>query len=174
MDLAREHRAQALTQGPVSARLTIISREADQQMAQMIQQMVQEIDVNLEVEVLERVAWGDQVRRNNDFEIATQRTTPPADPDQHWTLSWDKDGVASYSRMDEPEVQDGIVRGRETYDRTEREAIYREVQVGMFETAWWGNIWVQPNNYLFSARVKNIPEVIYAEWTREEVMQLEQ
>jgi peptide/nickel transport system substrate-binding protein len=173
MDLAREHRAQAQAQGTVNARLTIISREADQQMAQMIQQMLQEIDVNIEVEVLERVAWGDQVRRNNDFEIATQRTNSPPDPDQHWTLTWDKDGVASYSRMDEPEVQDAIERGRATYDPEERAAIYREAQVGMFETAWWGNIWVQPNNYLLSARVKNVP-MIYGEWTREEVLQLEQ
>jgi peptide/nickel transport system substrate-binding protein len=173
LDKAKELRAQSEAPDNLAARLTIISREADQQMAQMIQQMLQEISINIEVEVLERVAWGDQVRRNNDFEIATQRTNSPPDPDQHWTLTWAPEGPAAYSRMDEPDIWQMIQDGRASYDREERNEIYRRLQTRMFETAWWGNIWVQPNNYLISNRVKNVP-MIYSEWTREEVFWLEE
>jgi peptide/nickel transport system substrate-binding protein len=172
LDKAKELRAQSSAPAGLEARLTIITREADQQMAQMIQQMLAAIDIKITVDALERVAWGDQVRRNSDFEVATQRTTSPPDPDQHWTLTWNPGGVASYSRMDEPDIWQLIADGRGSYDRAERDAIYRQLQIRMFETAWWGNIWVQPNNYLFSNRVKNIP-MIYGEWTREEQFWLE-
>lgn len=172
LDLAKQHRAESSAPAGLEIRMTIITREADQQMAQMIQQMLAAIEINVTVDALERVAWGDQVRRNNDFEIATQRTNSPPDPDQLWTLAWEKDGVASYSRMDEPEVQALIEQGRETYDPVERQRIYVECQTLMHETAWWGNIWVQPNNYLFSSRVKGVP-TLYSDITREDVMWLE-
>lgn len=172
LDKAKELRAESSAPVPLDTRITIIAREADQQMAQMIQQMLGEIDVNLEVEVVERAAWGDQVRRANDFEVATQRTGAPPDPDQHWTLTWAPDGPAAYARMDEPEIWDLIAAGRESYDRDERQEIYEETQQLMHETAWWGNIWVQPANYAANIRVKGIP-VMYMEYFQEEVLWLD-
>ncbi len=173
LDKAKELRAQSSAPTPLDTRITIIAREADQQMAQMIQQMLGEIDINLEVEVVERAAWGDQVRRANDFEVATQRTGAPPDPDQHWTLTWAPDGPAAYARMDEPEIWDLIAAGRESYDRDERQEIYEEVQQLMHETAWWGNIWVQPANWAANARVKGIPPVLYIEHFEEEELWLD-
>ena len=172
LEKAKELRAQSAAPVPLDTRITIIAREADQQMSQMIQQMLAAIDINLNVEVVERAAWGDQVRRANDFEIATQRTEAPPDPDQHWTLTWAPDGPAAYVRPDEPEIWAMIQEGRESYDREEREAIYKELQTLMYESAWWGNIWVQPANYLANARVKGIP-VLYMEDYREEVLWLD-
>lgn len=162
LEKAKELRAQSPAPAGVELRITIIAREADQQMAEMLQQMLGEIDVNIEVEVLERVAWGDQVRRNNDFEIATQRTNSPLDPDQLWTLTWAPEGVTAYIRADEPEIWEMIQAGRETYDTAERNAIYEELQTLMFEAAWWGQIWIQPNNYAHNARVKGVP-ILYSE-----------
>lgn len=172
LEKAKELRAQSQAPTPLNTRITIIAREADQQMAQMIQQMVGEIDINMEVEVVERAAWGDQVRRANDFEVATQRTESPPDPDQHWTLTWAPDGPAAYARMDEPEIWDLIAKGRASYDRDERQEIYEEVQKLMHETAWWGNIWVQPANYAFNKRVKGI-QVMYMESYQEELLWLD-
>lgn len=172
LDKAKDLRSQSDAPIPLDTRITIIAREADKQMSQMIQQMLTEIDINLTVEVVERAAWGDQVRRGNDFEVATQRTGPPPDPDEHWTLTWAPDGPAAYARMDEPEIWALIEKGRESYDHDERQKIYEEVQTLMHESAWWGNIWVQPANYAANVRVKGIP-VLYTEDFREEVLWLD-
>jgi peptide/nickel transport system substrate-binding protein len=173
LDKAKEFRAQSPAEPGLGIRLTVIAREADQQMAQLIQAMLGEIDIDVTVEALERVAWGDQVRRNNDFEMATQRTNSPADPDQLWTLTWAPDGPAAYARPDEPEIWAMIAEGRATYDTEERNQIYSELQKLMVEAAWWGNMWIQPNNYLFSSKVKGIP-TLYSENLREEVLWLEE
>jgi len=173
IEKAKEFRASSKAEPGLKIRLTVIAREADQQMAQMIQAMLSEIDIDVTVEALERVAWGDQVRRNNDFEMATQRTNSPADPDQLWTLTWAPDGPAAYARPDEPEIWEMIAKGRATWDQEERAQIYSDLQKLMVEAAWWGNMWIQPNNFLFNKRVKGVP-VLYAENLREEVLWLEE
>jgi ABC-type transport system substrate-binding protein len=139
--------------------LVVITREADQQMAQIIQQMLDKIGIKAQISALERVAWGDRVRKQNDFDMGTQRTGTAVDPDQ-LSLSWASTGSAAYIRATGPEI-DAIHKqfdlGRATYDAQKRQQIYKDLQTQWYNTAWWGFIWLQPQNYIMSKRVKSTP-----------------
>ena len=47
--------------------------------------------------------------------------------------------------------------GRATYDAQKRQQIYKDLQTQWYNTAWWGFIWLQPQNYIMSKRVKSTP-----------------
>ena len=85
--------------------------------------MLDKIGVKIDIEALERVAWGQKVRQSNDFEMATQQTSTPLDPD---TISqaWAPDGPAAYVRPSEPAIQDCLKAGRSVYDVAKRQAEY--------------------------------------------------
>ena len=171
LDKAKQLRAESGAPAGLPIRLTVITREADQQQAQLLQQMLDRIDIKVQIEALERVAWGQKVRRENDFDMATQRTSSPVDPDT-LALSWAKEGPAAYIRADVPQVEQCFAEGRSTYDQQQRHEIYKRCQTLWYETAWWGFIWLQPWNYLFSKRLKNVPPMYASTW-REEVFWLD-
>jgi peptide/nickel transport system substrate-binding protein len=157
LDLAREYREASDAPPGLEFRLVVIAREVDEQQSQMMQQMLAEIDLVVNIELVERAAWGDQVRRGNDFDMATQRTSARADNAQLWALTWAPEGAAPYSRSDEPEIWDLILSSREITDEQERHEAYVELQTMMFESAWWGNLWLQPLNFALNNRVQNFP-----------------
>jgi peptide/nickel transport system substrate-binding protein len=155
---------------PLEVRLTVITREADMQQAQLIQAMLDKIGIKINIEGLERVAWGQKVRQNNDFEMATQQTSTPVDPDTI-SLAWAPEGPAAYVRPNEPEIQQCLADGRTTYDLAKRQETYVKCQTLMYNTAWWGHMWIQPFNYLLSKRLK-LTSPIYQEDWREQGMWL--
>ena len=59
---------------PLEVRMTVHSREQDVQQAQMIQQMLDKIGIKLNLDVVERVAWGEKVRIQNDFQLASRQS----------------------------------------------------------------------------------------------------
>jgi peptide/nickel transport system substrate-binding protein len=148
---------------PLNVRITYITREADTQQAQILQQMLDKIGIKLELEGLERVAWGQKVRQNNDFEMATQQTSTPLDPD---TLSqaWAPDGPAAYVRPNEPQIQDCLKEGRTTYDVQKRQTTYAKCQTEMYDVAWWGHMWIQPYNYLMNKKLKLSSPFFQEDW----------
>jgi peptide/nickel transport system substrate-binding protein len=154
LDKAKALMKEAGVTTPLNVRFTYITREADTQQAQILQQLVSKIDIKLELEGLERVAWGQKVRQNNDFEMASQQTDSSLDPDTSLTQGWAPDGPAAYVRPNEPQIQELLKEGRSTYDVAKRQATYVKCATAMFETAWWGHMWIQPNNYVTAKRLK--------------------
>ena len=139
--------------------LVVITREADQLQAQILQQMLDKISIKAQISALERVAWGDRVRKQNDFDMGTQRTGTAVDPDQ-LSLSWASSGPAAYIRATGPEIDEihkQFDLGRSTYDVQKRQQIYKDLQSLWYNTAWWGFLWLQPQNYILSKRVKGTP-----------------
>jgi peptide/nickel transport system substrate-binding protein len=148
---------------PLTVRLTVITREADLQQAQILQQMLDKIGIKIDIEGLERVAWGQKVRQSNDFEMATQQTSTPLDPDTI-SLAWAPDGPAAYVRPNEPEIQQCLLEGRTTYDVEKRQATYVRCQTLMYNTAWWGHMWIQPYNYLLNKKVRTTTAFYQDDW----------
>ncbi|MGI9146557.1 MAG: ABC transporter substrate-binding protein [Chloroflexota bacterium] len=139
--------------------LVVITREADQLQAQIIQQMLENLGIKAQISALERVAWGDRVRKQNDFDMGTQRTGTAVDPDQ-LSLSWASAGPAAYIRANGPEIDSIHTQfdlGRSTYEAQKRQQIYKDLQTQWFNSAWWGFLWLQPQNYVLSKRVKSTP-----------------
>jgi ABC-type transport system substrate-binding protein len=156
----------------VTFRLTVIAREADQQQAQMIQQMLDKIGVKVTIDALERVAWGTKVRTENDFDMATQRTGTSADPDPLYTLAWAADGPAAYIRANEPEILKCLADGRSSYEAAKRQTTYLRCETLMHEASWWGYVWLQPWNYLINKKVQGVTQMWLSNNWREEVLWL--
>jgi ABC-type transport system substrate-binding protein len=165
LDKAKSLFAASGAQSGLQIDLVVITREADQLQAQVIQQMLDNIGIKAQISALERVAWGDRVRKQNDFDMGTQRTGTAVDPDQ-LSLSWASTGPAAYIRATGPEI-DAIHTqfdlGRGTYDVQQRQHIYKDLQTQWFNTAWWGFLWLQPQNYILSKRVKSTPGFLSAQ-----------
>jgi peptide/nickel transport system substrate-binding protein len=159
LEKAWEHREASGVPSGFSFRFVVHDREVDRQQAEMVQQFVREIDLDVEIEVVERTAWVHQVREDNNFEFASQRTGLPADNAANWTLTWAPTGPAAYSRADEPEIWDKILESRAIMDLEERHNAYVELQTMMYEACWWGNFWILPLNWMLNRRVHNFPLV---------------
>ena len=119
------------------------------------------------IEALERVAWGQKVRQQNDFDMATQRTNTALDPDL-LSLYWAPEGAAAYIRTKEPDVLACLAEGRGSYDPQKRQETYKRCQALTHETAWWGYIWLQPWNYVLSKRLKGVPPMFASFWREEQ------
>lgn len=142
---------------PVDVRLTVHSREVDQQQAQIMQAMLSEIGVNIELDVVERVAWGDKVRIQNDFQMATRRSGVAVDPTNDLLVTWAPEGYSAYHRATVPNLLETIQAADETYDPAERHELFAEAQKLMHESAWFGYMWFESGNFLRHERIQNFP-----------------
>lgn len=146
-------------QTPVEVRLTLHSREVDQQQAQIIQAMLGEIGVTVQLDVVERVAWGDKVRIQNDFQMATRQSNVLVDPTNDLLLTWAPSGYSAYSRATVPDLLETIYAADAAYDDTERHRLFVEAQRLMYESAWFGYTWFEAGNFLRHQRIQNFPVV---------------
>lgn len=142
---------------PIDVVLTVHSRELDQQQAQIIQAMANEVGFNVTLDVVEDVAWGEQVRVNNDFEMATRQSGTQADPTNFLLNTWATEGNSAYHRADVPGLLDLIRQADSSYDQEERHNLFVEAQQLMHESAWIGYMWYENGNVLINDRVQNYP-----------------
>lgn len=157
LEKARQLIEEAGIETPLDVRLTVHSREVDQQQAQIIQSMVSEIGLNVNLDVVERVAWGEKVRIQNDFEVATRQSGVAVDPTNDLLVTWAPGGNSAYSRAEVPNLIETIEAADSTYDPQERHALFVEAQQLMYESAWFGYMWFETGNHLRHARVQNFP-----------------
>jgi peptide/nickel transport system substrate-binding protein len=157
LDKARALIEEAGVETPLDVRLTVHNREVDQQQAQILQAMVSEIGINVNLDVVERVAWGEKVRIQNDFEAATRLGGVTADPTNDLLVTWATGGNSAYSRATVPNLLETIQAADSTYDPDERHRLFVEAQQLMYESAWFGYLWFETGNYLRHERIQNFP-----------------
>ena len=61
-----------------------------------------------------------------------------------------------------------LAEGRSSYDPQKRQETYKRCQTAMYETAWWGYVWLQPWNYVFSNRLKGVPPMFASYWREDQ------
>jgi ABC-type transport system substrate-binding protein len=159
LEKAKAMVAEAGVPTPIEVRLTVHSRDLDQQQAQILQAMALEAGFNITLDVVEDVAWGEKVRINNDFEMATRQSGVQADPTNFLLNTWATEGNSAYHRAEVPGLLDLIREADSSYDPAERQRLYVEAQKLMHETAWFGYIWYENGNVLLNQRVQNFPEL---------------
>jgi peptide/nickel transport system substrate-binding protein len=142
---------------PVEVRMTVHSREQDVQQAQMIQQMVDKIGVKLSIDVVERVAWGEKVRIQNDFQMASRQSGVQVDPTDDLLVTWAEGGNSAYHRAKIPGLIDTLHQADSEYDQAKRQALFVQAQKLMHDSAWFGYIWFEPGNFLVHNRIQGFP-----------------
>jgi ABC-type transport system substrate-binding protein len=144
---------------PINVRLTVHSREVDQQQAQLIQAMLDKIGVKVNIDVVERVAWGEKVRLKNDFEMATRQSGVAVDPTDDLLVTWAESGNSAYHRAKVPGLLDTLAQADAEYDLKKRQELFVKAQNLIHESAWFGYMWFETGNYLIHKRIQNFPSV---------------
>jgi len=144
---------------PLTVRLTAHNREVDTQQAQLIQAMLDKIGVKINLDIVERVAWGDKVRINNDFEMATRLSGVLVDPTNDLLITWAEGGNSAYSRAKVPGLIDTLNQADSSYDDKVRQQLFVKAQNLMYESAWFGYMWFELGNFLVDKRLQNFPNI---------------
>lgn len=157
LDKAKQRMQEAGVSTPLEVRMTVHNREQDVQQAQMIQQMVDRIGVKLNLDVVERVAWGEKVRIQNDFEMASRQSGVAVDPTDDLLVTWAEGGNSAYHRAHVPGLIDTLHQADAEYDTAKRQALFVQAQKLMYDSAWFGYIWFEPGNFLVNKRIQGFP-----------------
>jgi peptide/nickel transport system substrate-binding protein len=119
-----------------TVKLSIIQRDPDTQIAQVIQAQMAAVGVRVEIESLERLAWGDKIYGHN-YDIALHRmTAPKVDPDVNFGAYYARTAGANHSGHSDEKIFELIERGRTTLDPAARKAIYVEFQQYLLDHAY--------------------------------------
>ncbi len=144
---------------PLTVRLTAHNREVDMQQAQLIQAMLDKIGVKISLDIVERVAWGEKVRINNDFEMATRLSGVAVDPTNDLLVTWAEGGNSAYSRAKVPGLLDTLNQADASYDDKVRQQVFVKAQNLMYDSAWFGYMWFELGNFLVDKRIQGFPNV---------------
>jgi ABC-type transport system substrate-binding protein len=139
----------------------------DVQQAQMLQQMVDQIGVKLNLDVVERVAWGEKVRIQNDFQMASRQSGVAVDPTDDLLVTWAEGGNSAYHRAKVAGLLDTLQNADAEYDSKKRHDLFVQAQKLMHESAWFGYMWFELGNYLVHKRVQNFAQIWGANALRE-------
>lgn len=158
---------------PLEVTLTAHSREVDRQQAQVIQAMLDKIGVKVNLEIVERAAFAEKVRIQNDFEMATRRSSVAIDPADDILLTWAEGGHSAYHRATVPGLLDLARQADAEYDVSKRHQLLVQAQKQMYEAAWFVYLWFEPGNFLIHDRIQNFPAAVWEsmrekEWWIEE------
>jgi peptide/nickel transport system substrate-binding protein len=157
LDKAKQLIQQSGITTPLEVRMTVHSREQDVQQAQMIQQMLDKIGIKLNLDVVERVAWGEKVRIQNDFQMASRQSGVAVDPTDDLLVTWAEGGNSAYHRAKVPGLIDTLHQADSEYDQAKRQALFVQAQKLMYDSAWFGYIWFEPGNFLVHKRIQGFP-----------------
>jgi peptide/nickel transport system substrate-binding protein len=157
LDKAKQLIQQSGVTTPLEVRMTVHSREQDVQQAQIIQQMVDKIGIKLNLDVVERVAWGEKVRIQNDFQMASRQSGVLVDPTDDLLVTWAEGGNSAYHRAHVEGLIDTLHQADAEYDPAKRQALFVQAQKLMYESAWFGYLWFEPGNFLVNSRIQGFP-----------------
>ncbi len=153
-DLARQAYAASGHSGPIT--ITIIQRDPDGQVAQLIQAMCAQVGIDLQIEVFERQAWGERTA-NGNFQMTLQLAgTPNPDPDRTFSQYYARTAAQNYSRFTDEVIFEAVDQARIEQDREARRLLYIKAQQQILDQYYQTfHYYVQRYN-MASPRLKNL------------------
>ena len=151
-------------QGIDRLRLTVIQREPDVLIAQVLQAQLGEVGVKLDIEVLERQSWLSKILSGN-YQLATLRTiVPRPDPDFNFSAYYARDARANYSSIEDNRIFDLVDLARSTLSQNDRSAAYREIQKILVGEAYQVFLITQPNFDLMASNLVGVEYEFGGAW----------
>jgi peptide/nickel transport system substrate-binding protein len=151
---ARQLLAEAGYPEGLEIRLDFISRPEDTQNAQIYQQMLGQVGIQLTLQPFERVAWVERTLSGN-FEFASFISGTRPDPDLVLGYRFAAAGAGNYSGWVNPEVEAAVRDGRSTYDTAKRQAAYEKLQTVVYQEAYYGFIWRRKQTVASTSALKD-------------------
>ncbi|MDB5561743.1 MAG: glutathione transporter substrate-binding protein, partial [Hyphomicrobiales bacterium] len=124
--LAKKAYADSGHTGPLV--MSIIQRDPDAQVAQLIQSMCKQVGIDVQIEVMERTAWVEKVGGGN-FQMSLQSAgTPQPDPDRTFSQYYARSAAQNYSKMSDALIFDLVDKARSEIDQEKRRVMYVQIQ----------------------------------------------
>ncbi|WP_108660939.1 ABC transporter substrate-binding protein [Acuticoccus kandeliae] len=139
-----------------SAKLSIIQRDPDTQIAQMIQAQLVQSKINLEIEILERQAWVPKVLGHQHEAAMGRVNVPRADPDHVFGPFFGRGAAQNWSGIDDEALFDVIADARRETDRTRRKELYRVAQEQLIENAYYAWLFFRESRHVARVELQNI------------------
>jgi peptide/nickel transport system substrate-binding protein len=126
--------------------------------AQIIQQRLRVIGVDMKIRVLEWAAFINNFIDTGDFEAVILAWTIPPDPDGYdiWHSSKTGKKELNFIHYNNPEIDRLLVEGRNTFDQEKRRRIYFRIQEILAEDQPYTFLYVPDALPVVSSRVRNI------------------
>lgn len=162
---AKELLARAGKEGGVKATMSVIQRDPDTQVAQVIQQMVKAAGIELEIEILERQGWMSKVLSGRDHETAMGRVgIPRADPDQIFGPFFGRDAAQNWSVVKDEKLFETVEAARRSVDKEERKKLYAAAQERLLEQAYYAFLFFREQRQVARAELKNLQFDVGGAW----------
>ncbi len=124
----------------VTVSLAVSNREIDTKQSQMLKQMLAAAGITVNIDLLDRTAWGDKMH-SLQYEMATYWTNVRPDPDSIMAPRFQTGQDKNYSGMSDKAMDELLDKGRGSYDDAVRADAYGQVQKSIYESAWYGPLW---------------------------------
>lgn len=166
-DLEKARRLMKESTRPEGVEITfaVVSRELDKLTAEAVAQMWSKIGIRAKIDLLERAAWVKRLTSGQDYDAGVMRNPmTAADPDLFMRVILHSKGFFNTAHVASKEIDDALDRAAGTYDVSARAAAYREAQKADYDQAYYGYIWNQKWNWVFSRRLKGVPPPMRDDW----------
>jgi peptide/nickel transport system substrate-binding protein len=137
----------------VDITLYVIQRPLEQQVAQVLQQMWQDVGIRAKFEILERTAFINKMKEGTGFDAAFWRPPFSVDPDQ---IGRQILTGAGGNWNNNPEVDRLMADGRSTLDPAKRQEVYKRVQVQLYNDACLACSYYLPDLVAYRRTLKGV------------------
>lgn len=164
-ELAKTLLSEAGYPSGIELTLSVIQRDPDVQIAELIQAQVAEVDIKLNVEILERQAWIDKVTAKK-FDLAMLRiTVPRSDPNQVFEPTFGSaTGSQNWAKFDDEEIFDLVNQAKQELDQTKRYDLYVQAQQLLVDHAYFAFLFLRPQMTMTSNDVTEVSFDISGSW----------
>jgi peptide/nickel transport system substrate-binding protein len=139
---AREMLASTGFDGTVT--ISVIQRDPDTQIAQIMQSMLGQVGFNVEIEVLERGAWVEKVQAGNHEVGLLRINVPRVDPSLVFSLQMGRNAGLNFARYDDPAFFDLVDAAEAEINLDRRRELYVDVQRQLLDVAAYGFLFHRP------------------------------
>jgi peptide/nickel transport system substrate-binding protein len=149
----------------LSMSLSIIQREPDVQIGQIMQAQAAAAGIDLNLEILDRQAWLDKVRVERKFDGAMLRAVfPKTDIDKTFTFYFGRGLVTNYSLQEDEFVFDSLDAARGELDQAKRKEIYSALSSHVLDESYFSFLFAFPSVDVVNTKVKNIKQDVNGVW----------
>lgn len=158
LDLARAKRllAEAGKPNGFEATLSIIQRDPDTQVAQLVQAQLRQAGITMKIEILERQAWVPKVLGHQHEAAIGRVNVPRADPDQVFGPFFGRDAAQNWSGINDPEVFNAVDAARRATAQPERKALYARAQQLLLDRDYYSWLFFREARHVVRAELKNL------------------
>ena len=161
-ELARSLYKESGHSGPVT--LSIIQRDPDAQIAQLIQAMLKQVGIELRIETMERQAWLDKVLGGRADIALSRATMPRSDPDLAFSTFYARNANQNFARIDDPKLFDLVDAARSETSQDARARLYIEAQQRIHENYYNSFLFWRPSSEGARKEVQGLEREFSGPW----------